>query len=98
MWTNGLLMLALGVLTLFNVLLLLAPPAMVSDLLTLMSLPLDARTILLFAAAMNVIASLIFERWGAEWIAVAIGKLLRWRGRRRVREGKTYKAVEGGML
>lgn len=90
-------MLALGALTFFNVLLLLTPPAILSDLLTLMPLPLDARTILLLASGINVVASLVFERWGAERVAVAIGKL-HWRGHRRLREGKAYKAVEGGML
>lgn len=40
----------------------------------------------------------MYEEWGTLVVAKGIGALARFRqGRRRVREGKAYKAVEGGM-
>jgi cation-transporting P-type ATPase 13A2 len=94
-----LLMLALCVLSAFNLLVLLYPPPALSDVLTLMDLPWDARWTILVTVIVNIFACLGFERWGAQWIAAAISRFSHWRsrGRRRVREGKMYKAVEGGM-
>ena len=50
-------------------------------------------------AVINVGVSLSFERWGAQRVSDLVGAVTLWlhRGRRRVREGKAYKAVEGGM-
>ncbi|TFK44814.1 Ca-transporting ATPase [Crucibulum laeve] len=99
MWTNGWLMSCVGLLTAFNVLVLIAPPRIISELLTLMPLPMDGRTTILIAAVINVVVSMSFEQWGAQSVGVGIGAMMRWwnRGGKRVREGKTYKAVEGGM-
>ena len=41
--------------------------------------------------------SAVFERWGAPAVSQAVGYLATLRKRHRVRDGKTYKAVEGGM-
>jgi cation-transporting ATPase 13A3/4/5 len=93
------LMLSMVVLSVFNVLVLLAPPEPVRAILTLMTLPVEARLILLFVAAGNVVLSLAFEQWGSQVVASVVGGVMRrWQqGRRRVREGKVYKVVEGGM-
>lgn len=92
----GWLMTSISALSLFNVVVLLWPPQVVSDILNLMPLPFGARTTLLFAAMANVVVSIGYEQWGAQRIAGAVGAMSRWRkGRRRVR--KAYKVVEGGM-
>jgi cation-transporting ATPase 13A3/4/5 len=94
----GWLMFSIVTLTLFNLLVLLNPPQPVRRILELMILPFPARTSLLFAALLNVALSMAFEEWGTQIAAQAIGALERLRrGRRRNREGKVYKAVEGGM-
>ncbi|KAK7005604.1 cation-transporting ATPase [Favolaschia claudopus] len=100
MWTNGWLMGSLLLLTALNTLVLLAPPEVVSDLLTLMPLPNHGRSVLLFGAVVNAVLCMCFEQWGAGTVAVIagrIGKVMHgWRGRRW--DGKkVYKAVEGGM-
>jgi cation-transporting ATPase 13A2 len=84
----------------FNVLVLLAPPGVVSNILTLMTLPVAARYVLLIAVVVNVGISMAFEEWGTPTVSTVIGVMIRWwqRGRRRVRDGKMYKVVEGGML
>lgn len=99
MWTNAWLMSSMCLLSAFNIWVLLAPAKVVSTLLTLMPLPLGARYTLLMVAVINVVVSLSFERWGAQSVSDLIGAVTLWlhRGRRRVREGKAYKAVEGGM-
>ncbi|KAJ6594005.1 Ca-transporting ATPase [Mycena capillaripes] len=100
MWTNGWLMGSLALLTGLNTLVLLAPPQTISDLLTLMPLPIHGRAVLLFGAAVNAVLCMGFEQWGAGILAVVAGRMAKtshhWWGRRR-REGKVYKAVEGGM-
>ncbi|PFH50913.1 hypothetical protein AMATHDRAFT_143898 [Amanita thiersii Skay4041] len=98
MWTNAWLMLSISLLSAFNILVVLAPPASLSTLLDLMPLPFAARLTLLAAVVVNVGVSMGFEEWGTRSVAWVISWWLKWqRGRRRVREGKTYKAVEGGM-
>lgn len=88
-------MVAIGVLLLFNLEALLAPPAPVSQLLGLVAVPMSGRMVMLAAIVINVVLSVVYEDWGAQRIAQAVG---RWRGwRRRVREGKVYKSVEGGL-
>lgn len=92
-------MFSMVVLSAFNVLVLLAPPKFVLDILTLMNLPLGGRYVLLVAAVVNVVVSMAFEEWGTHGVSTMIGAVMKCcgRGRRRVRDGKTYKAVEGGM-
>ncbi|KAF8633276.1 hypothetical protein AX17_004451 [Amanita inopinata Kibby_2008] len=98
MWTNVWLMISIGSLSLFNVLVLLAPPSSLSNFLNLMPLPVSARVTLFGAVVVNVVVSMAFEEWGTRSVSGVIGMWLRWyHGRRRVREGKAYKAVEGGM-
>ncbi|KZT19690.1 hypothetical protein NEOLEDRAFT_1158964 [Neolentinus lepideus HHB14362 ss-1] len=98
MWTNGWLMLAIIGLSSFNVLVLLRPPRSISAILELMSLPFSARITLLMAVVLNVAVSMAFEQWGTQFVAQAIGLVMQlFRGHQRIREGKLYKAVEGGM-
>lgn len=89
-------MMSLCVLSLFSTVVLLSPPQIIADILTLMPLPFPARVYILLVAVTNVVISLVFEQWGAQAVAVVVGKVLRWRKpRRRVKEGKAYRAVEG---
>jgi cation-transporting ATPase 13A2 len=83
----------------FNVLVLMAPPKPIQILLTLQMLPMSAKITLLAVVSANIAMSLTFEQWGSQMVGNVIGTLMRWwqRGRRRVMEGKVYKAVEGGM-
>lgn len=91
-------MTSLVVLTVFNILVLISPPAGVASLLELMDLPTSARAILLAVALVNVGVSSVFEEWGTESVAVGIGALMKGISRlstkRRVRDGKAYKAIE----
>lgn len=89
------LMASIGALLLFNLIALLAPPTPVSQLLGLVAVPMSGRMVMLVAVVINMVLAVVYEDWGAQRIAQAVG---RWRGwRRRVREGKVYKAVEGGL-
>lgn len=91
-------MFSIVTLTLFNLLVLLYPPEPIRHILELMLLPFSARSSLLFAVIINIVLSMAFEEWGTKVVALGIGALFRLRrGRRRTREGKAYKAVEGGM-
>lgn len=91
-------MLSLVGLTLFNMIVLLQPPQLFKVILDLMTLPFPARTTLLGVIAINVVASLSFERWGTQVVAALLGWLMALRQqRRRNRDGKAYKVVEGGM-
>lgn len=96
----GWLMGSLGLLTALNIFVLLSPPQTISDLLTLMPLPIHGRTVLLFSVAANAVLSMGFEQWGAGTLAVVAGRVAkvsyRWSASRRS-QGKMYKAVEGGM-
>ncbi|KAI0633895.1 Ca-transporting ATPase [Trametes polyzona] len=97
MWTNGWFMLSMACLSVFNLVVLLDPPGAVAKVLELMALPGLARATLLLAVVINVLASLAFEHWGTHAVSRVIGALLELRRQHRVREGKLYKAVEGGM-
>ncbi|KAH9851454.1 Ca-transporting ATPase [Lenzites betulinus] len=97
MWTNGWFMLSMACLTAFNLVVLLQPPAAIASVLELMALPGLARGTLLLAVVLNVLASLAFEQWGTQAVARVIGWVLELRRQHRVRDGKLYKAVEGGM-
>ncbi|KAL6307860.1 P-type ATPase [Sparassis latifolia] len=96
-WTNALLMFSITALSLFSVLVLLFPPAPIAAVLELMELPFAARLTLLVAVLVNIVLSMAYERWGTAVVTSVIGYFFQLRRRRRVKEGKTYKAVEGGM-
>ncbi|KAI9461293.1 P-type ATPase [Lactarius psammicola] len=94
MWTNGLLMLSLIALTLFNVSVLLAPTKFISAVLELMPLPLSARLTLLWVAIINVAVSVVYERWVTQLIADVVGMLVsEHEGRRRIRDSRAYRAI-----
>jgi cation-transporting P-type ATPase 13A2 len=93
----ALLMLSLVGLTLFNLLVLLRPPQALIVILELMPLPSSARTTLFGLVVINTIFSVMFERWGTGLITRLISALALLRKKRRHRDGKMYKAVEGGM-
>ncbi|KAJ6499996.1 hypothetical protein C8R47DRAFT_273891 [Mycena vitilis] len=99
MWTNGWLMASLGLLTALNTLVLLAPPDRISDLLTLMAVPIHGRGVLLFGAAANAVLCMSFEQWGAATVATLAGRVVQLRQHwgRRQRDGRMYKAVEGSV-
>ena len=90
-------MASMACLCLFNLLVLLDPPAPVARVLELMSLPVIARATLLLSVIVNVAASFAFEHYGTQAVSRVIGLLFELRRRQRVRDGKIYKAVEGGM-
>ncbi|KAL7281025.1 hypothetical protein ACG7TL_004327 [Trametes sanguinea] len=97
MWTNGWFMVSMVCLSVFNLVVLLSPPGAIAKILELMALPLSARGTLLLAVVMNVLASMAFEQWGTQVVARVIGLFFELRRHHRVRDGKLYKAVEGGM-
>ncbi|KAI9059114.1 Ca-transporting ATPase [Trametes sanguinea] len=97
MWTNGWFMVSMVCLSVFNLVVLLSPPGAIARILELMALPLPARGTLLLAVVMNVAASMAFEQWGTQVVARVIGLFFELRRQQRVRDGKLYKAVEGGM-
>ena len=90
-------MLSIGALTLFNILVLLAPPAFITSILELEDLPFAGRLPLLTGVILNVISSMVFERRGAEAVAQVVGYVIDLRGKHRVKDGKAYKVIEGGM-
>lgn len=93
-------MFCIGLLSSCNILVLLTPPHAVSNVLTLMPLPVAGRYVLLAAGLINVGISMAFEEWGTPAVSTAVGLMMRWwqRGKRRTRDGKMYKVVEGGMI
>ena len=76
---------------------LLTPPTFVLSILELEDLPFAGQLTLLMAVVVNVALSMGFERWGAGTVAQVVGYVMNLRGRHRVKDGKTYKVVEGGM-
>lgn len=90
-------MLSIGILAFFNVMVLLYPPPFIVSILELQDLPFAGRTTLLAAVVVNVVLSMGFERWGAPAVAQTVGYFMDMRGKHRVKDGKTYKVVEGGM-
>ena len=88
-------MAAVGILTGVNLWMLLAPPGVAVQVLTLMTIPVMGRYVLLFGVVLNVAVSMIFEEWGAGWVADTLGKWTElWTSRRRTTKG--YKLVDGG--
>lgn len=92
-------MLSISLLTVFSTWVLLAPPSYIADVLDVMSIPSSARMTLLGAVILNAVLSLALEKWAplatmVSWVAREL------KGRRKrsiVKDGKLYKAVEGGM-
>ncbi|KAH9911839.1 Ca-transporting ATPase [Fomitopsis serialis] len=97
MWTNGLLMMSIIVLSLFNMLVLLSPPRPVASLLELVPLPPSARTSILVMVIVNIALSMAYEQWATQAVSRMVGYLMEFRQHQRVKNGKMYKAVEGGM-
>ncbi|KAF8326561.1 uncharacterized protein EI90DRAFT_3069674 [Cantharellus anzutake] len=97
MQTNALLMISIALLTAFSTLILLAPPKFFASVLEIMLIPLPARIAILIAVVTNTGLCSAFESWAP------LAKLVAWassqtrnRRKRAIRDGKLYKAVEGG--
>lgn len=89
-------MFSLIILGLVNTVILLSPPKFAMILLELMKLPHAARTTLLFGVAMNIAASVMFERWAVQYLARIVGSLVKmYEEHRRIRLDKAYKLVDG---
>jgi cation-transporting ATPase 13A2 len=93
-------MFCIGLLSGFNILVLITPPQAVSKILTLMPLPVAGRYVMLAAAIINVGVSMAYEEWGTPAVSSVVGLVTRWwqRGKRRTRNEKMYKVVEDGMI
>jgi len=89
-------MFSLAILGIINTVILLSPPKFAVILLELMILPFYARTALLAGVALNIIISVMFERWGVQYLAWIVGSLTKmYQEHRRIRLGKAYKLVDG---
>jgi cation-transporting ATPase 13A2 len=89
-------MFSLIILGLINTLILLSPPKFAVILLELMTLPFSARTTLLSGVVINIAASVVYERWGVQYLAQIVGSLTKmYQEHRRIRLGKAYKLVDG---
>jgi len=87
---------SLVILGLINTVILLSPPKFAVILLELMKLPRPARNTLLTGVAVNIIFSVMFERWGVQHLAQIVGSLTKvYQEHRRIRSGKAYKLVDG---
>jgi cation-transporting ATPase 13A3/4/5 len=88
-------MFSLAVLGLINTVILLSPPKFAIILLELMKLPRLARTTLFGGVVLNSIVSVMFERWGVQYIAQIVGSLMKmYEEHRRIRLGKAYKLID----
>ena len=91
-------MFSMTVIALINVWLILSPAQFLVILLELMNVPASARFTLFFGVVINVVISMAYENWGSTVVSSLIGFVLDGlRSRRRIRDGKTYKAIESGM-
>lgn len=89
-------MFSLAILGLINTVILLLPPKFTVILLELMILPYSARTTLLAGVVINIILSVMFERWGVQYLAQIVGSLIKmYQEHRRIRLEKAYKLVDG---
>lgn len=96
MYLSGWLVFSLIVLGLINTVILLWPPKFAVILLELMIIPRPARTTLLAGVAVNIIFSVMFERWGVQYLAQIVGSLTKmYQEHRRIRSGKAYKLLDG---
>jgi len=94
MSSNGWLMLSFSVLTLLNLIILLAPTGNMRIILELVILPFHARMVLLFVVILNVLLSMAFEQWGVQVVVKVLGPIMRLhKDRRRHRDGKAYKLL-----
>lgn len=94
----GVLMFSIITLTMFSVLVLIAPPEPFARLLDIITIPIMARFTLLLAAAVNALLCDALERWSLLALVVShISSYVGGRKKRSVRDGKLYSAVEGGM-
>ena len=85
-------------LTIFSVLVLIAPPEPLARLLDIMTIPIMARFTILLAAAVNALFCGALEHWSLLALVVSyISNYVGGRRKRSVRDGKLYSAVEGGM-
>lgn len=90
-------MFSLVLLGLINTLILLSPPKFTVVLLELMKLPRSARSTLLVGVVVNIVVSVMFERWGAQYLAQIVGSLTKiYQEHRRTRLRKAYKLVSDG--
>jgi cation-transporting P-type ATPase 13A2 len=91
-------MLSLVALSLFNVSVSLAPIRFISALLELVPIPISARLTLLWAAIINVVVSVGYERWIAQAVADVVGmfvsSLRQDSSRRRIKDNRVYRAVD----
>lgn len=88
-------MFSLVILGLINTVILLSPPRFAVILLELMILPYSARTTLLAGVTVNIVVSVMFERWAVQYLAQIVGSLTKvYQEHRRVRLGKAYKLVD----
>ena len=85
-------MFSIGLLTAINLVVLLAPSKLVILMLELMILPFEGRTLLLWVVVVNVVLSMMYEKWGVGAVARVVGWVIRLRGGKR-RAG--YQRVEG---
>ena len=91
-------MVSITALSLMNLLVLLCPPKAFELILELLPIPFSARASLAGFILVNIVVSLAFEEWATQLIVKLVGALMKLRQeKRRYREGKAYKAVEGGM-
>lgn len=89
-------MFSLVILGLINTMILLLPPRFALILLELMRLPYSARTTLLGGVVMNIIFSVMFERWGVRYLSQIVGSLTKmYQEHRRIRLEKAYKLLDG---
>jgi len=94
--SSGWLVFSLAILGLINTVILLLPPKFAVILLELMILPYSARTTLLIGVGVNIIFSVMFERWGVQYLAQIVGSLIKtYREHRRIRLEKAYKLLDG---
>jgi cation-transporting ATPase 13A2 len=84
-------MLSMVTLSLFNVMVLISPPQPIVVVLELMSLPRSGRNSLFGVVLVNVVLSLVFERWGSGVVAGIVGRIMHCRRRSR---DKAYKALQ----
>ena len=95
---TGVLMFSIITLTIFSVLVLIAPPEPLARLLDIMTIPIMARFTILLAAAVNALFCGALEHWSLLALVVSyISNYVGGRRKRSVRDGKLYSAVEGGM-
>lgn len=88
-------MAVIGILTGVNLLVLLAPPRWVVDVLTLVEIPQQGRYVLLSGVVINGMASVMFESWCTRWLDKGIRKWMEiWNVHGKTRK-KGYQLIDG---